>query len=251
MRTTGLLLALAATLAAQSFDTKCETLHERPDVDQRGCSMTGFRAANVNFIYIRPKNATPPYAAVIFQHGGGQSMTNYLSEAFLLARAGVLSVIPDASAHRGTSGADTQEEVVADERRILEWLLSEPGVDPKRIAYVGHSYGAMAGAALAGTEPRFAAFILLGAVPPEPDPSRDLPRAHAPILVQCARLDTDANVRGCTEVHRLAGGSKRIAWYDDDHYFTSLEAMRDRLAWLEQYLKLKPLQPQIESFLKR
>jgi pimeloyl-ACP methyl ester carboxylesterase len=188
---------------------------------------------------------------VIFQHGGGQSMTNYLSEAFIVARAGVVSVIPDSPAHRGTSGAETQTEVAADERRILDWLVSEPGIDPRRIAYVGHSYGAMAGAALTGIEPPFAAFILLGAVPPEPEPARDLPHARAPILVQCARLDTDANRRGCPEVHRLAGGPKRIVWYDDDHYFTSLEAMRDRLAWLEQYLKLKPLQPEIVKFLKQ
>jgi pimeloyl-ACP methyl ester carboxylesterase len=251
MKAPSLFLAMAASLAAQSFDTKCEPLHARSDVDQSGCSITGSRAASVNFIYIRPKNATLPLAAVIFQHGGGQSMTNYLSEAFILARAGVISVIPDAPAHRGTSGAETQAEVVADERHILDWLLGDPGIDAKRVAYVGHSYGAMAGAALTGAEPRFAAFILLGAVPPEPDPERDLPRARAPVLVQCARLDTDDNRRGCTEVHRLIGGPKRIVWYDDDHYFTSLEAMRDRFAWLEQHLKLQPLQPEIVKFLKR
>jgi dienelactone hydrolase len=177
-------------------------------------------------------------------------MTNYLSEAFILARAGVVSVIPDSPAHRGTPAAETQSEVVADIRLILDWLLAEPGIDPKRIAYVGHSYGAMAGAELAGVEPRFTAFVLLGAVPPEPDSARDLPHARAPVLVQCARLDTEANVRGCPEVHRHAGGPKSIVWYDDDHHFTSLEAMRDRLAWLERYLKLKPLQPEIEAFLK-
>lgn len=137
---------------------------------------------------------------------------------------------------------------MADERHLLDWLPSEPGVEPKRIAHVGHSYGAAAGAELVAVEPRFAAFVLLGAVPPEPDPG--LSRARAPVFVQCARLDTDANRRGCSEVHRLVGGPKRLAWYDDDHYFTSLEAVRDRLAWLQQYLKLKPLEPEIDAFLK-
>jgi len=27
-------------------------------------------------------------------------------------------------------------------------------------------------------------------------------------------------------------------WYDEDHHFTSLEALRDRLAWLEKYLRV-------------
>jgi len=246
-----LLLAAAAALAAQPPAPQCEPLHARPDAEQLGCSIAGSRGAPVNFIYIRPKKATPPTPAVIFQHGGGQSMTNYLSEAFLLAGAGVVSVIPDSPAHRGTPAAETQAEVVADIRRLLDWLLSEPGIDPRRVAYVGHSYGAMAGAELAAAEPRFAAFVLLGAVPPEPEPGRDLPRARAPILVQCARLDTDANRRGCPEVYRLAGGPKRLVWYDDDHYFTSLEALRDRLAWLERYLKIEPLQPGIVRFLAR
>jgi hypothetical protein len=78
-----------------------------------------------------------------------------------------------------------------------------------------------------------------------------LPLARAPVLVECARLDTDDNVRGCPIVYQLAGGPKRLIWYDDDHNFTSLEALRDRLAWLERYLKLEALEPHISKFLKR
>ena len=40
-------------------------------------------------------------------------------------------------------------------------------MDPKRIAYVGHSYGGVAGGVLAGIEPRISAFVLIGAVPSE------------------------------------------------------------------------------------
>ena len=267
MKVPALLLTLTAALAAQSFDydtkqpfdVSCEDLSKRPDAELHGCGFTGPRGGKVNLVYIRPKTVRPPYAAVIFQHGGGQSMTNYLSEALILARAGVVSVIPDAPPRRDPPPSDDdklgpsefQQEVVATERRMLDWLLQLPGIDPNRIAYVGHSYGGVAGTFLSAVEPRFATFVLLGAVVPDKDPERYLPRAKSPMLVQCATFDTDRNVRGCPEVHRLAGGPKRIVWYDDDHYFTSLEAMRDRLAWLEQHLKLKPLQPEIVKFLKQ
>ena len=167
---------------------------------------------------------------------------------------------------------DFRAETVIIERRVLDLLLQQPGVDPKRIAYIGHSYGGIAGGVLAGIEPRIATFVLSGAVTSfaqhmqennspywqdmrksmsaadfartmelirETDPYHFLPAARAPILFQCARFDTDDNVRGCPEVHKLAGGPKQITWYDDDHNFTSLEALRDRLAWLEKNLKLK------------
>jgi pimeloyl-ACP methyl ester carboxylesterase len=84
----------------------------------------------------------------------------------------------------------------------------------------------------------------------EIDPERYLPNARAPVLVQCARFDIDDNVRGCPAVYEKAGGPKRLVWYDDDHHFTSLEALRDRLAWLEKYLRLQALDPHVSKFLK-
>jgi hypothetical protein len=61
----------------QAFDTTCEALHPRPDAEIRGCGFTGPRGARVNFIQVSPRGGKPPYAGVTFQHGGGQSMTNY------------------------------------------------------------------------------------------------------------------------------------------------------------------------------
>jgi len=281
--------------AKQPFDTTCEQLATRSDAELSGCGFTGPRGGRVSFILVKPRSAQPPFAGVIFQHGGGQSMTNYLSEALILAQAGVISIIPDAPA-RGEgknselntmkleAARDYQAEIVITERRVLDLLLQQPGIDPKRIAYVGHSYGGIAGGVLAGVEPRIATFVLIGALVSEvrhiqenkssywqvmrrnmspdefaktlelmreTDPDRYLPKARAPVLVQCGRLDSDDNVRACPEVYQIAGGPKRLIWYDDDHNFTSLEALRDRLAWLEKYLKLEPLEPHMSKFLKR
>jgi dienelactone hydrolase len=288
------LLAVAALFAQfqydakQPFDTTCEPIATRSDAEVRGCGFSGPRGGRVNFILVKPrgdKPAKPPFPGVIFQHGGGQSMTNYLSEALILARVGVISIIPDAPA-RGEgknseintmkleAARDLQAEIVITEQRVLDWLLQQSGIDPKRIAYVGHSYGAIAGGVLTGIEPRIAAFVLIGGVTSEvrhiqengssywqemrrnmspeefaktldmlreTDPDRYLPKARVPVLVECARLDTDDNVRGCPLVYQIAGGPKQLKWYDDDHHFTSLEALRDRLAWLEKYLALEPL----------
>ncbi len=40
---------------------------------------------------------------------------------------------------------DEQAEMVILERRALDFLLARRDIDPKRIAYVGHSYGGAAG----------------------------------------------------------------------------------------------------------
>src|ERR1039458_3636962 len=203
--------------AKQPFDTTCEPIASRTDPEIQGCGFTGPRGGRVNFILVKPRRAKPPYPGVIFQHGGGQSMTNYLSEALILARAGVISIIPGAPA-RGegknselntieTGGGQRLSGGNRDHGAACTGLASfqQPGIDQKRIAYVGHSYGGIAGGVLAGVEPRIAAFVLIGAVTSEvrhiqgnmspeefaktldmlreTDPERYLPMARAPVLV--------------------------------------------------------------------
>jgi pimeloyl-ACP methyl ester carboxylesterase len=164
--------------SARHFDATCEQLSPRVDAIVRGCRFTGPRGGVLSFLLVVPTASKPPFAGVIFQHGGGQSMFDYLSEALILARIGVVSIIADAPA-RGDSkeselnrlkleeAKDFQVEIVLTERRVLDFLIQQPGVDPKRIAYVGHSYGGMAGGVLSGVEPRISTFVLIGALPSE------------------------------------------------------------------------------------
>jgi dienelactone hydrolase len=51
--------------------------------------------------------------------------------------------------------------VVVALRRALDVLTRTSGVDPKRIAFVGHDFGAMYGALLSGTDSRPGAFVFM------------------------------------------------------------------------------------------
>jgi pimeloyl-ACP methyl ester carboxylesterase len=159
---------------------------------------------------------------MLYQHGGGQSIANYLTEALVLAELGVTSLLVDVGMEKGSQGV---VELVGNERRALDLLLRQAGVDAKRIGYVGHSYGGFAGGILSGVEPRIGAFALLGAVPEMGRHMREsrapyweafrarpdsasliarmaaveaalyLPVTRASMLVQCARFDTPDNLR--------------------------------------------------------
>ena len=50
---------------------------------------------------------------------------------------------------------------ILDMRRGADLLLARSDMDPKRLAYVGHSYNAATGAFLAGIDKRFKAFVLM------------------------------------------------------------------------------------------
>src|SRR5262249_4556879 len=56
-------------------------------------------------------------------------------------------------------------QTVMDLRRGLDLLLARPDVDPKRVAYIGHSYGAQWGAVLSAVDRRFRTAVLVGGAP--------------------------------------------------------------------------------------
>src|SRR5207253_1573244 len=119
-----------------------------------------------------------PFAAVIWGHWywENSSMRNrreFLDEAIALAPAGVISLLIDGPIARPgyveskepLNEQDISDLVQAavDFRRGLDLLLARKDVDPKRIAYVGHSYNAVVGAFLSGVDKRFKAFVLMAA----------------------------------------------------------------------------------------
>jgi len=56
----------------------------------------------------------------------------------------------------------TTDQVI-DLRRALDLLAAQPGLDHDRIAFVGHDFGAMTGALLAGADKRPRWYVLMAA----------------------------------------------------------------------------------------
>jgi dienelactone hydrolase len=122
-----------------------------------------------------------PFPAIIWGHWlmKGSPLANkdeFLEEAVILARSGVVSLLIDApqvrhdwvEANRDAGpleAAKQQSEAalhqVTDLRRGIDLLYGRPDVDRKRIAYVGHSWDAHVGAILAGVETRITAYVLM------------------------------------------------------------------------------------------
>ena len=110
------------------------------------------------------------FAAILWGHWmmDGSPFKNrkeFLEEAVILAKGGVVSLLIDAPMVRpGYSKQgqplDLRDDVI-DLRRGLDLLLARKDVDAKRIAYVGHSFHAAAGAILAGVDKRPQAFVLM------------------------------------------------------------------------------------------
>ena len=106
---------------------------------------------------------------VLWLHWLGQinnDRSEYLPEAITLAGQGVVSVLPLGffpwvPNPDGTTGDVTLvENQVAAFRRALDRLANTRGVDPSRIALVGHDYGAMYGSLLADSDDRISAMVL-------------------------------------------------------------------------------------------
>ncbi len=223
--------------------------------------------------YIVTPAGKGPFAGVLFVHGLGQGWgkrEEFLDDAVTLAQQGVVSLLPSGLfpwkvSFTGT-GLDDQMNVikqVIELRRSLDLLLAQPGVDPQRIAYVGHDYGAMHGAVLSGIEKRVKAYALIAGdinythwamqyfvAPAEVDAYRKALEAVDPIsyLPHAAPADlyfqfgkNDNFIDGDTanQIFEAASQPKKIDWYDAGHTLND-QAVMDRLAWLETQLDLKP-----------
>ena len=227
-----------------------------------------------------------PFAAVVWGHWYWQnsSMRNrreFLDEAIALAPAGVISLLTDGPIARAghvdikdpldERNATEFLQQVIDMRRGVDLLLARHDVDPKRIAFVGHSYNAGIGALLAGLDRRFKAFVLMaGSTSDEiSQNTKDFQEfrqkmgpekvdafiakynyldqgkfvAHAApavVLLQYGAREKFLNAERARLYAAVVSEPKQLKIYDAEHALNA-EARHDRIQFLVEQLKLKPV----------
>jgi cephalosporin-C deacetylase-like acetyl esterase len=120
-----------------------------------------------------------PFAGLVYLHGSETDRDDFLDEAEAMATGGAVSLVLDAPFSRvGTDRRaflqsyglpererDMTAQAIIDVRRAYDILVERGDVDPARLGYVGHSWGASAGATLAAVDERPAALILIAPRP--------------------------------------------------------------------------------------
>lgn len=218
---------------------------------------------------VGPSGAGKKRPAALFVHwydpqSKDSNRTQFLEQASLLARRGAVSLLvatmwSDPAWFRARDSAKDYDHSVAQVqalRRALDVLLARPDVDPSRVAYVGHDFGAMFGAVLAGVDPRVTAgialqagttsfadwFLLSAKLTGEArkqfverlaplDPVHYVGQAKAPVYFQFATADPYVSKESADAFFAAAREPKEIRWYEGGHGL-SPEAVQDRQQWL-------------------
>jgi len=209
--------------------------------------------------------------AVVLVHGSGGDRNELLEQARRLARRNVVALTitePSTSNPPARGGSVTESlrrlqsgqvrDVVA-VRRAVDLLQSLPGVDPKRIGYLGWSAGARGGTFVAASEPRVKALALLSAgaapisayvenAPPalrrqvrtvltRIDPIRYVRLARrGSLLLEDGRRDEIVPRGALLNIAHAAPKGTRLRWYDAPHALNEA-AYRDAFEWLESKLR--------------
>jgi dienelactone hydrolase len=227
-----------------------------------------------------------PFAAIIWGHwywpnSPARNRTQFLDEAVALAPAGVVSLLTDGPiarpGHVENNDPLNEQDIldlvqqIVDMRRGADLLLARTNVDPKRLAYVGHSYNGVVGALLSGVDKRFKAFVLMAATMSD-EVTRKIPEyqeyrqkvgaekfeafeakyywtdqgkyvSHATpaiVFLQYATQEKFLTPERARQYAAVVSEPKRFKLYDAPHALNA-EARRDRIAFLSEQLKLKPL----------
>jgi dienelactone hydrolase len=214
------------------------------------------------------------YAGVLYVHWLGDRMTTnrteFLDEAVALASQGIVSLLVEAMWAAPKWYADRVPEndyeqaiqQVIDLRRALDVLLAEPRVDPARIAYVGHDFGAMYGIVMGAIDPRPTTYVLMAGAPrfidwmlfarqPEDpaayraqlstlDPLHFVERlAPAPVFFQFAATDEYVSAESAAALYAAAQPRKQMTTYASGDGLQTPEAAADRITWLVRELARK------------
>jgi dienelactone hydrolase len=294
-------ILLASTLSAQEIepsrafdydqnaplDIQEAGVEHRGDISVHDISYASPKGGRVPAYLVVPPGKGP-FAAVLWGHWYWPNSEffnrkEFLEEAIVLAQAGVVSLLPTGPGARPGHVQDRTPlneqqikdliQTIVDLKRGADLLLARKDVDPRRLAYVGHSYDATAGGFLSGIDKRFKAFVLMAGglsdevdskaeeykqyrqkVGPEKfdafkakyawlDPGKFVSRAApATVFLQYATKEDFLTPARAHEYEALVSEPKKFKLYEAPHALNA-EARRDRMAFLTEQLKLKALLP--------
>jgi cephalosporin-C deacetylase-like acetyl esterase len=211
-----------------------------------------------------------------------RNRNEFLEEAIVMARAGAICLLLDTPLVRpGVTedpdpmlgqGPNAALQMAREWRRAIDLMLARQDVDPKRIAYVGHSFSAGVGAKLAGVEKRIQSLLLMANtyslreyIYDDQNPEMRAEReklgedwiqayfqkfpwddsamfvehsAPAAVFLQNGRLDKPIPERIVRKSFEHFQDPKRLEFYDAGHELSAV-ARRDRAEWLQQQLNLQ------------
>jgi len=260
---------------SRALDLKEVSAREQDGITIRDVEYAAYTSARgrIKAFLVEPAGKGP-FAGVLFFHWYGRPKGNreqFLDEAIVLAKQGTTSVLIQGHFPWAVAPVDAQtdRQRVIDEtievRRALDLLLSRPKVDRKRIAFVGHDYGAMYGAINAGVDKRVKTYILVAGIgsfsnwsldywlKDAPAPAKDAYRQAlepidpitqiayarpATLLFQFANADEHIKREAAMAFADAASKPKQIKWYDGKHELNVEAARIDRGEWLTRELRL-------------
>jgi dienelactone hydrolase len=223
---------------------------------------------------VTPTSATGQQAAVLYVHWLGEpkstNRTQFLDEAVALAGRGVASLLVDTmwAEPKWYANRVPEEDFVRAVRQVVELcramdlLLAQPGIDPGRVAFVGHDFGAMYGMIASAQDHRAKTYVFMAPTPhfidwflfrQQPkdleaykkqlatiDPVLFVPKlAPASVFFQFANKDHYVTAEEAAEFYAAALPRKQQATYEATHDLHPPEVAADRLAWLARELGLK------------
>jgi predicted esterase len=272
--------------ASQPLGVEQVLLYEREGVKVYDLTYISPKGGRVTAYLVVP-TTQGRHAALLFGHWGAGDKTEFLPEATLYARAGAVSLLIDYPWVRPAqwrkklkevgdpeSDYQTRVQTVVELRRGIDLLAARADVDPNRLAYVGHSFGAQWGAILSAVDGRLKGAILMGGVPDQAavwrdgsdpdivesrealpkgrldaylkvsertDPVFYVPHTKIPLLFQFARHERYFKKPAMDRYADAARAPKEVRWYDTGHDLNDPQALTDRAAWLGRIIGLSPI----------
>ena len=213
------------------------------------------------YLYV-PRNARPPYQAVIYAHPGmslrlpsPQPGEQLLFDFVVKSGRAFLLPVLKGQYQRRYAGPPTGPNAARDRliveskefRRSIDYLESRKDVDRERLGVLGISRGGGLLPVLAVGERRLKAAVLLSVglfdAPglPEADPLNFLPRFTVPTLMMCGRSDFVLPPETSQlPMFRLLGApekEKQVRYWEGGHMPPNLQVpIREALAWFDRYL---------------